>query len=292
MTVFVAVAENDGFAAAGRALGLAAPVVTRSVAALETHLGVKLFVRTTRQVRLTEAGERYLEDCRRILGEVAEAEAAAAGHHAAPQGLLTLSAPQLFGRYFALPILLEFLDAHPALQARLLFLDRLVHLVEEGVDVAVRLGRLPDSALRATKVGAVRRVVCAAPSYLAQHGAPRAPEDLPRHRLIAASVDAGAREWRFGVDEATRQPIEPRLQTTTNDSAVAAAVAGWGVARLMSYQVADPIADGRLRRLMPDHEPAPIPVHVLHAHGARPPAKVRGLVDRLVEGLRANPAID
>src|SRR5690349_3201169 len=198
MRVFAAVADGRGFAPAARRLGLSPPAVTRAVAALEERLGARLLHRTTRVVRLTEAGERFLADCKRILGEVDEAEAAAAGSHAEPRGQLVVTAPLMFGRLHVAPIVLDFLRRHPQVAVRTLFLDRVTDMIDAGIDVAIRIGALPDSSLVATRVGTMRRVVCASPAYLRIHGTPRVPADLAGHEAIAFVGTSSHPEWAFG----------------------------------------------------------------------------------------------
>lgn len=292
MTVFVAVAERQSFAAAGRALDLAPPVVTRTIAALEQHLGAPLLLRTTRQVTLTEAGESYLEECRRILAQIAEAEAAVAGVQGEARGLVSLTASVLFGQLYAAPVVRRLLDAHPALRARLILVDRVVNLVDEGIDVAVRLGELPDSTLRAARVGFVRKVVVAAPAYLAREGIPQTPQELALRPVAAASGVPIATDWRGEEGRSARLELTPRLQTTTIQTALDAALAGWGLARVLSYTAASHVLAGRLRIVLEAHEPPPAPIHVLHAHGGRPAAKVRLLFDALVAALRADKSLN
>ena len=235
MKVFVAVATHSSFAGAARALQLTPPVVTRTVGALENHLGVQLLIRTTRQVRLTEAGAQYLRDSERILAALDDAEAAASDAHGEARGLVTVTAPALFGRLLVMPIILDFLEGHSRVDANTIFVDRVVDLVDEGVDIAIRIGHLPDSSLMASKVGTVRRMVCASPSYLEREGAPASPDELRNHRLLVcpASGNGPATQWRFGTEDAVRVAIHPRVHTTSNDSAVAAAVNGWGVTRVL-----------------------------------------------------------
>jgi DNA-binding transcriptional LysR family regulator len=290
MTTFVAVVEAQGFAAAARKLGISQPVVTRAVAELESHLGVKLLTRTTRVVRVTEAGARYAADCRRIAAEVAEADEAAAGAHAAPRGPITVTAPALFGRLFVLPVVGDYLRRYPDVAVSCWFLDRVVQLVEEGVDVAVRIGELPDSTLVATRVGRVRRVLCASPEYLAQHGTPLSPKDLAQHQIVAASGISPSTEWRFADGMQVR--VSPRLTTTTNDAAVDAALAGLGITRLLSYQVAQELAQGRLVALLVEHETAPLAVHVVHREQRQGSPRVRAFVDLAVAALRGDAALN
>ena len=197
MNVFVAVAEEEGFAAAARRLRMSPPAVTRAVAALEERLGVKLFKRTTRHVRTTEAGQRYFEDARRILAEADAADEAAAGINAEPRGRLAVTAPVLFGRMFVMPGIVDYLSRYPDTEVSAVFLDRVVNLLEEGVDVGVRIGELADSSMRALLVGSVRLVLCASPKYLQRRGAPRAPQALLEHSIIASSAGSGALDWRL-----------------------------------------------------------------------------------------------
>jgi len=288
MTVFVAVGEDEGFAAAARRLDLSPAAVTRAVAALEEHLGVKLLLRTTRNVRLTEAGRRYLDDARSILASIAEANEAAAGINAAPKGHLSVTASVLFGKAFVMPCILRFLADFPEVDVSAFFVDRVVNLVDEGIDVAVRIGHLPDSGLKALRVGQVRRVLCAAPGYLARHGVPRHPAELQDHTIIAASGVSPKVEWKFGaIDDPVTVRMRPRLVVTSNDAAIDAAVSGLGICRLLCYQVAAELADGRLVLLLEDVEEAPWPVHVLHRESRFGSAKVRNFIDRLAEHLRA-----
>jgi len=292
MTTFVAVVDSGGFASAARKLSLSPPVVTRAVAELEERLGLRLLTRTTRVVRVTDAGARFAEDCRRILAEIDEAETAAAGTHAAPRGTLTLTAPVLFGQLYVTPILVSYLQQFPEVDAQCLFLDRVVNVVEEGIDVAVRIGELPDSSLQAVRVGRVRRVLVASPAYLQAHGVPQRPEDLATHTIASATGVSPVSEWRFN-DAGTPfvQRLQPRLRTTTNDSAIAAAVAGLGITRLLSYQVTTHVRSGVLQMVLEDFETAPIPVHVVHHEGRRATQKVRAFVDMAVERLRGDPGL-
>lgn len=292
MRVFAAVAELQGFAPAARRLRLSAPAVTRAVATLEDRLGARLLHRTTRVVRLTEAGMRYLADCKRILAEVEEAEAAAAGSHAEPRGQLVITAPLMFGRLHVAPIVLDFLKRHPDVVARTLYLDRVVDLVEEGIDAAVRIGPLPDSSLTAIRVGSMRRIVCASPAYLRARGIPRSPADLAGHDAIVFSGVALPRGWSFEVD-GRRQAASPRVRLEVNsaEAAIDAAAAGQGVTRVLYYQAARALRAGRLRVILDGFEPPPSPVHVVHVEGRRVAARVRAFVDFAVRRLRANPLL-
>mgnify|MGYP000067396373 CR=1 FL=1 len=280
LETFLAVAEEGAFNGAARRLRLSPPAVTRLVTGLEERLGVQLFTRTTRRVALTEAGARLREDAQRILAEVEEAETAAAGARAAPRGHLALTAPVLFGQRFVAPILRAWLDDHPTMTASALFVDRNVSLLDEGLDLAVRIGDLPDSTLAARRVGAVRRVVVAAPDYLDRHGQPRTLGDLAAHRLVFVSGVDERPAWVFtrgGKRQSLR--LAPALTLNTLEAAITAAEEGWAIARALSYQVAEALADGRLVELLDDAEDAVLPVHLLHAERRRPAAKIRSFID-------------
>jgi DNA-binding transcriptional LysR family regulator len=295
MRVFVAVAEQRGFAAAARRLGLSAPSVTRAVAALEDRIGSPLLQRTTRALRLTEAGARYLADCKRILAEIDDAEASAAGSHRDPKGQLGITAPVMFGRMHVAPLLLDFLDRHPLVTARLLLLDRVVDLLEEGLDVALRIAHLPDSALHAVRVGAVRRVVCAAPNYLQRNGVPERPSDLASHSAITFARSPADAEWSFaapGTGTAERATPSARLSVNAADVAIAAPVAGKGLARVLSYQIAPEIAPGRLAIVLAQYEAPPVPVHLVHLAGRRADAKLRAFIDFAAARLRDNKVLN
>lgn len=292
MSVFVAVAEAESFAGGARHLSMSPPAVTRAVAMLEQRLGVKLLTRTTRHVRVTDAGLHYLERAGRILAEADEADEAVAGIHAAPRGQLTVTAPVLFGRLYVMPGIVDFLRRYTEVTVSTLLLDRVVNLAEEGIDVGVRIGDLPDSSMRAVPVGHVRRVVCAAPDYLQKFGTPQTPQDISRHTVVSASPVSSPLEWRFGGDK-KGNPVKvvPRLIVNNNDAAIQAALEGFGITRLMSYQCAALIDAGKLQRVLVEHEPPSLPVHVLHREGRQASAKVRCFVDLLVERLRADTAL-
>lgn len=286
MQAFVAVAETEGFASGARKLGVSPPVMTRAVADLEKRLGVKLLSRTTRYVRVTDAGKRYLEDAKRILAEIAEADDAAAGINGEPSGHLAITAPGVFGRLFVQPVVIEYLNRHPKTEVSALYLDRVVNLLEEGLDVGVRIGELPDSSLRATRVGTIRRVVCASPTYVARMGMPQTPDDLLGHTVISASGVNPTVEWKFSQDKTLR--IKPRLSVTTNEAAIDAAVSGFGIARQMSYQIAPQLESGELKILLSEYELKPLPIHVLHREGRYASAKIRSFVDLIIDRLRGN----
>jgi DNA-binding transcriptional LysR family regulator len=292
LRVFVAVVDANGLAGAARQLGLSPPAVTRAMNGLEGRLGVQLLTRTTRALRLTEAGARYLEDCRRILADLAEADESVSGLQVRPRGQLTVTAPVLFGTLFVTPIVTEYLRCYPEVSVSCWFMDRVVNLVEEGVDVAVRIAELPDSSLLAARVGQVRRVICAAPAYLAQYGSPRKPADLAAHTIISASAVTPQPEWRLVRDGSPcNVRLQPRLTTTTNESAIAAALDGFGLVRLLSYQVAELVRTGQLVIVLDDHEPPPVPVHVVHREGRHASRKVRAFLDLAIQRLRESPAL-
>lgn len=288
MQAFIAVAETESFAAAARRLDLSPPSVTRAVATLEERIGTLLLHRTTRQVRLTEAGQRYLLDCRRIVAEVEEAEATAAGDHAEPRGSFTVTAPVMFGRIHVAPVLLDFLDAHPGVSARLALLDRVVDLMDEGFDVALRIAELADSSLVAVKVGTMRRVICATPEYLAQHGEPCRPADLADHPVVLTAPLVNLGEWLLDGPGSPGERVVPQARLIVNsaDVAVTAALAGRGLTRVLAYQIAPELRAGRLKILLQDYEPAPIPVHLVQLGGRRAPARVRAFVDFAAGRLR------
>ena len=293
MTVFVAVAEEQSFAGGARKLGMSPPAVTRAVASLEKRLGVKLLTRTTRFVRATDAGQQYLEHARRIIAELNEADDAAAGVHAEPRGQLAVTAPVLFGRLYVVPGIIEYLRRYPDMSISALFLDRVVNLLEEGMDVGVRIGELPDSTMRAIGVGHVRRVVCVSPEYLKQHGVPKSPADLAGHTMISSSAVTPAIEWQFvNGNKKINVKVTPRLTVTNNDAAIQAALQGFGLTRLLSYQIASHLASGQLQTVLSEYEPPKLPIHVLHREGRQASAKVRTFVDLLVERLRNDKALN
>lgn len=289
LTAFVTIADQGSFAAAARALRSSPPAMTRAVAGLEERLGVKLLHRSTRSVRLTEQGAVFLERCRRILADLRDAELGAIGETADPHGTLVVTASQLLGRLHVVPIITGLLARHPRLNIRLLLIDRPIQLVEEGVDIAVRIGDLADSALTAVKLGEVRRVLVASPSYLEARGAPRTPADLRAHAIIAFTGVSATNEWSFGNAERSTVHVRPRLVINTAEAAVAAAEAGVGIVRLLSYQVSDGVAAGRLVHVLDQAAPRPMPVNLLFQAGRGASPNVRAFVEaaraRLGRGL-------
>ena len=291
LRTFVAVADAGGLARAARQRGCSAPAVTRAIAALEKRLGTPLLLRTTRSLRLTEAGEAFLTDCRRILGELDAAEAAVSGRREEPQGVLSVTAPATFGRRHVAPVLLDFLATQPAVSARAFFVDRVVHLIDEGYDVALRIAQLPDSGLTAVPVGRLRRVVVASPAYLESYGEPRTPSDLAAHQAIGFSLDGqGQLRWLLAGGRDVPLPRQ-RLVVNSVDAKVAAACAGFGLAVALAYQVTDEVRDGRLRVLLAEHEPPPVPVHLVYPAGRMAAAKVRAFVSFAAERLRQVPVL-
>jgi DNA-binding transcriptional LysR family regulator len=292
MTVFCAVVEEHGFASAARRLGLSAPAVTRSVAALEERIGARLLIRGARSIRLTESGQQFHEDCRRILAELELADELAPGGRSPPKGHVALSTPVLFGDTVLNPILLDFLEANPLVSMRAIFSDRVPDLQDDGIDVAMLMGAVSDPALVAIPVGNIHRVVCAAPAYLQAHGVPASVAELVAHRVVWSEADARAGEWQFACgDRVQSVRIAPRLSVSTNLAAIEAARSGWGLTRVMSYQVAAELAAGSLVALLVDQDAVDVPVHVAHLEGRAGASKVRSLVNFLVQRLRGHPAL-
>jgi DNA-binding transcriptional LysR family regulator len=292
MSVYVAVVEAGGFAGGARHLHLSPPAVTRAVAALEQRLGVKLLNRTTRYVRMTEAGQKYYEDAKQIISLADEAEHAVLGIHAEPRGPLTVTASVLFGRLYVMPCILDYLHRYPTVEINALFVDRVVNLLEEGVDVAIRIADLPDSSYRALRVGSVRRVLCASPDYLATKGIPQSPDDLALHQVILARGLNPYNDMRFmrnGSSHAVK--VQPKLCVSDNDSAASAAIAGLGITCLLSYQIAEPLQTGKLKIILDEFESSPVPIHVVHREGRYSSTKVRSFVDMTAGHLRKNLAL-
>jgi len=293
MQIYIAVAESEGFSAAARRLNISPPVVTRAVAELEARLGVKLLNRTTRYVRTTEAGQRYLEDARRVLMAADEADEAAIGVNAEPRGHLTVTAPVLFGRIYVMPGIVDYLRKYPDTEISAMFVDRVVNLMEEGVDVALRIGELSDSSFKALRVGTVRRLLCASQDYIEQHGIPHTPEDLAKHKIIVASNLGSTTEWRFTRgNKVFSVRIKPRLTVTSNDSAIEAAVNGVGIARLLSYQIASELDQEKLKIIMAEYEAPSLPVHIVHREGRHTSTKIRSFIDLMASLLRANKSLN
>jgi DNA-binding transcriptional LysR family regulator len=287
MLGFVRIVEKGSLTAAAADLATSLPSMVRTLAALEREVGVRLLNRTTRRLHLTDEGRQYLEHCRIILGQVREAEATLTSRRLKPQGRLAVTASVMFGRRHVAPVVNEFVQAHPEVTADLLFVNRVVSLVEEGVDVAVRIGHLADSSLVAIPVGAVRSVVCASPAYLRRHGAPRRPGDIRQHRCIRFTGLAPRGEWRFRVDSReTAVPLTGGLTVNQGDVAVDACAGGLGLGFFLSYMVAPLKRSGKLKYVLEDFEPDPLPVNVAYPHSRLLSASVRAFVDLCVQRLR------
>lgn len=289
IATFVAAAESEAFNAAARKLNVSPAAVTRHVNSLEARIGARLFTRTTRKVVLTEAGQRFLLDATRILEEVEEAEESAAGAHQLPRGILRITAPLMFGHLYVAPILRDYLDAYPAVSVFTLFVDRVVNLIDEGLDVGVRIGDLPDSQLSAVRVGKVRRMLVAAPDYVTKHNVPKTLDALNDHKIIHPLPLHTSPEWPFVNGGKTQYvKVNPTLTVNTMPAAIDAALAGWGITLVYSYQVAMALVEGTLVEILhgvDDHE---VPIHLVHPEGRRAAAKTRTFIDLAAERLRAD----
>ena len=274
--------------AAGRRLNLPLATVSRKLADLEAHLNARLITRSTRKLVLTDAGRDYLAACRQILEQVDEAERAAGGAYTNVKGQLVIAAPIVFGRLHVVPVAAAFLEQHPDVDIQLRLGDRNVNLIEEHVDLALRIGQLPDSNLVATQVGSIRRVVCASPAYLEQFGMPRSIDELAAHRCISFDGLDGTNSWTFAGQggEKRQVPIHSRLTVSTADAAIKAAALGLGLTRVLSYQVADALRDGRLVRVLTDDEPPAVPASLIYPEQGRLPMKSRAFIDFAVMRIR------
>jgi DNA-binding transcriptional LysR family regulator len=284
MSVFVAVASAGSFSAASRQLRMPLPTVSRKVSDLESHLKAKLFVRSTRRLALTDAGQSYLLACKRALEQIAEAERGASGQYNVPQGELFLTAPIVFGRLHVLPVVMDFLGVHPQVDVRMELTDRALNLMDDHLDLAVRIGTLPDSSLVATRIGRIRSVVCASPAYLDEHGVPRSPEDLAGHACVTFTGVGETGSWKFRAGPPVR--VRSRLAVNTAESAIEGAIAGIGLTRVLSYQVTDAIEAGKLVVVLRKFEPEPSPISLIYVQERRPTAKLRAFLDFAVPRLR------
>ncbi|MCE2951139.1 MAG: LysR family transcriptional regulator [Alphaproteobacteria bacterium] len=290
MSLFVTVAETGGFSAASRKLGMPLPTVSRKISELETYLKVRLLNRSTRRLELTESGKSYLAACKRIIDEVHEAERVAANEYTAPKGELMITAPIWFGRLHLLPVVIDFLKAYPDIDVGLMLTDRVVSLLEEHVDLALRIGALPDSSMMAIRLGAIRQVVCASPAYLEAHGTPKTPMDLLQHHCIMMQV-YNSTPWTFTTGSKTiTVPVRARLTVSTAEAAIDAAVGGIGITRVLSYQMAAMQKAGKLVTLLDAFEPAVLPVSMLYMSGRILPLKLRAFLDFAIPRLRAQVA--
>jgi DNA-binding transcriptional LysR family regulator len=288
MAVLLAVVEAGSLSAASRRLRVPLATVSRKVADLEKHLRTQLVVRTSRRIELTDAGRAYVAAAKGILEQVEEAERTAAGEYSAPRGELHVTAPEVFGRRHVLPVALEFLADNPEITLRLFLADREINLVEEHIDVAIRIGHLEDSGLIATRVGAVERVICASPAYLARRGTPQTPEDLKEHDGITFRGFPIAPEWRYRKDGAAFV-VEPktRLAVNTTDAAIDAALADLGIIRVLSYQVAEELSSGALQLVLKEFTPEPLPVSLVYPDAGLLAPKVRTFLNWTAPRLRA-----
>jgi DNA-binding transcriptional LysR family regulator len=294
MRVLLAVVDGGTLSAAGRKLGVPLPTISRKITDLETHLGAQLLIRSNRKITLTDAGAAYVSASKRIMDALAEAERAASGEYSAAKGDLVITAPVVFGRLHVLPAVTAFLQAYPDIDIRLMLADRNLHLTDDHVDLAVRIGALPDSSLLATKLGTVRRVVCGSPDYFARQGSLDAPSDLPRHTCITFTSLGSPDSWALDTGPKTQTvAIRSRLAVNTAEAAIDAATAGLGVTRVLSYQVAERLRSGQLTLALNAYEPDLIPVSLVYGGQGILPLKLRAFLDfatpRLRQGLTALP---
>jgi DNA-binding transcriptional LysR family regulator len=288
MSTLIAAVDAGSLSAASRKLGMPLATVSRKVSELEAYLGTRLVNRTSRRLTLTDAGRSYVAACQRILEDIGEAERAAAGEYVAPRGSLIITAPIVFGRLHVLPVAIEFLKTYPDIGVRVALADRVVNLHEEDIDLAVRIGELPDSSLVATRVGSIRRVVCGSPAYFAQRGTPRSPDELSIHDCITFDGLTSPDAWKFAVGRsAVSVAIHSRLIVNTAEAAIDAAVAAVGVTRVLSYQVASALRAGTLVLALRKFEPAPWPVSLVHPGQGLLPLKLRAFLDFAAPRLRA-----
>ena len=284
MQAFVAVADQQGFAPAARKLGLSPSALTRLIAALEERLGARLLQRTTRKVALTDAGTRYLERVRRILADVEEADGAVEGERTRPGGRLVVSAPVGFGRLHVSPVMSAYLKRYPDVSGELRLSDRMINLVEEGVDLAVRIGHLPDSTLVARHVGEMRRIVVASPAYLERRGEPKTPQEIAAHDTIQFGAMAAPLDWIFAEREhEIRVANAPRLSTNSADAAIQYAEQAGGLTRVLAYQAAESVKAGRLKIVLAKFEQPALPIHVVYPTSRLLSAKVRTFIDLVIE---------
>lgn len=290
--MLLAVAEAESFVGGAKRVGMSPPSVTRVIAGLEKRLGTLLLARNTRSLRLTEAGRRYVDDCKRILLDLEEADELAAGSSSRARGNLTVTAPVMFGELFLIPLITEYLAEHPEVSINALLVDRLVSMIDEGLDVAIRIGKLADSGLNAVRVGEIRPVICAAPAYLARAGRPKVPEDVMTAPIVMSSASRLLTDWQFnGSQGALILHPQPRLMVSSNQAAITAARMGWGLTRVLSYQVAELVAKGELEIVLEAYETEALPVHVLYQSSKRVPAKVRTFVDYCIRRFQQDPAL-
>jgi len=288
MRVLLTAVESGSLSAAGRKLKMPLPTVSRKVSELEAHIGSRLLHRSTRRLTLTDAGQAYVDACKQILNDVADAERAAAGEYGAPRGDLVVTAPIVFGRIHVVPVATEFLKAYPEVDVRLVLGDRIINLLDDHVDLAVRIGELPDSALVATRIGSIRQVVCGSPDYFADRGRPKRPDQLSKHDCISFDGLTSAHAWKFPAGKTDEfVAIHSRLVVNTAEAAIAAAISGAGVTRVLSYQIAFAQAAGELDVVLSKFEPTPWPASLVYTGQGRLPLKLRAFLDFSVPRLRA-----
>ena len=288
MSAFLAAVEAGSLSGASRKLGMPLATLSRKVSELETHLRTRLVTRTSRRLILTDAGRSYVAACKRILDDVREAERAAAGEYSAPRGELIITAPIVFGRLHVLPVVIEFLNTYPEIDVRLTLADRVVNLQEDHVDLAVRIGELPDSSLVAMRVGSIGRVVCGSPAYFAERGTPKRPNELSKHDCITFNGLTSPEAWIFPSGKGNISvAVHSRLIVNTAEAAIDAAITGLGITRVLSYQVADALRTGALLLALREFEPPPVPVSLVHAGQGRLALKLRAILDFAAPRLKA-----
>lgn len=291
MSILIAAVDAGSFSAASRKLGVPLPTVSRKIADLEAHLNARLLVRSTRKLSLTDAGAAYLAASKSILEQVDDAERAASGEYVTPKGDLAIAAPIVFGRLHVLPVVSDFLAAFPDINVQMMLSDRNADLIDDRIDLAVRIGMLPDSSMVAARVGSVRRVVCGSPRFFATHGTPKTPDDLAEFPCVTFGTVATGASWMFASRSrrpGRSVPIHARLIVNTAEAAIDAAIAGRGLTQVLSYQVARAVKDGKLKTILKEFELEPLPIHVIHPGQTRPPLKLRSFLEFAVPRLRTS----
>lgn len=293
LEVFVEVAKHKSFNAAAQHLNLSAPAVTRIIANLETELNIKLFQRSTRRVRSTEAGSQFFVRAQNILAEIKDAENEATGNYLSPTGTLTITAPSLFGHRHVMPVVLQYMKAYPRVSVRTFFSDKVTRLAEDDIDIAIRIGHLVDESVYASLVGYVRRIVCASPKYIKKNGKPHIPKDLTNHEIIYPTSYDPSPSWEFFEDNhATRIKLSPKLFCNNKGSAIFAASEGFGLTKAFSYQIHEEFKNGTLEAVLAEFEEPPIPVNIIRLEGQRSTAKVKSFVSFAQQKLSRNPVFD
>lgn len=290
MQTFIAVAESGNFAEAARKLNISAPSVTRLVNELEAELGILLLHRTTRHVVLTDIGKTYLQNVQDLLSDIQYAEESARGANETPTGSLCVTSSNMFGQMYIAPIITEYLNSYREMSIEAVFLDRVANMIDEGIDVAIRIGELNDSSLMATRVGSVQVQICGSPSYMKENSIPQTPGDLSSHQTIGLKLGSIQDHWKFTNN--TTIKLKHRLAFNSIPAAIKAAESGWGLVRVLSYQIGPQLKEGSLQTVLQDYAQPPIPIHVVHGHGRQASAKIRTFVDTVVKNLRANPFLN